>query len=144
MTLTAQLKLLANGINPETGEVLGRRSLTRKPDVIRSLFGLIEELSALVEPSAKKTKSAQPPKQTQAQRRQQNISDGRAPKSNFPWSDVEKKQLEGFFRQIRNIEQTAEKFERSKLAVAVQLQKLGLISDDELEEIRESSRAVKA
>lgn len=45
MTLSDQLKALANGINPDTGELLPPHSVVNRPDAIRLLFALAEELA---------------------------------------------------------------------------------------------------
>lgn len=131
MTLSSQLKLLANGINPETGEVLDEASLTSKPEVIRILFTLAEELSASEKPKSKK------PKMTQDERRQKNISEGRPPKSHFPWEEEEKEKLAREFTNNGDVRHLSTMFERSVLAIAVQLQKLNLISEDEFESYRQ-------
>ena len=131
MTLSSQLKLLANGINPETGEVLEEGSLANRPDVIRVLFALAEELSDLDKPAARG------PKLTLDERRQKNIADGRPPKSHFPWSDEERTSLTSEFNKNPSVIHLATLFERSALAIAVQLQKLRLISEEELESYRQ-------
>ncbi|RZI43820.1 hypothetical protein EGT07_08630 [Herbaspirillum sp. HC18] len=131
MTLRSQLKLLANGINPETGEVLEEDSLTNRPDVIRILFALAEELSVLEKPNPKKTKL------TPDERRQKNIAEGRPPKLHFPWNEEEKILLANEFNKSPGGKHLAALFERSPLAIAVQLQKLGLISEEELESYRQ-------
>ncbi|TVQ57209.1 MAG: hypothetical protein EA366_08965 [Spirulina sp. DLM2.Bin59] len=128
MSLINQLKLLANGINPKTGEVLGEKSLTNRPDVIRILFALAEELSSLENGSKSKL--------TPEDRRQKNIMQGRPPRSHFPWSDQEKAALASEFKNNPRIKDLAELFERSPLAIAVQLQKLMLISEEELDAYR--------
>lgn len=131
MTLSTQLKLLANGINPETGEVLDEGSLTGKPEVIRMLFALADELSAYDKPKAKK------PRLSPEERRQKNIAEGRPPKSHFPWEEDEKASLISEFGKDRDVSRLSAVFERSVLAVAVQLQKLDLISAEELESYRQ-------
>lgn len=131
MRLSEQLKLLAKGIHPETGVVLDDSSLTNRPEVIRSLYDLSEELLRLEKP--KKSIRKREPKV----RREINMSEGKPPKSHFPWSGDEKKLLEETYKSNPNIEQLANSFERSVLAIAVQLQKLGLISEEKLESYRE-------
>lgn len=42
MKTQAMLRALANGINPETGELLGTASMTGSPEAIRLLFALAE------------------------------------------------------------------------------------------------------
>ena len=44
MNLSGQLKLLAQGVYPDTGEVLAKDSLTNTPEVIRILFSLSDEI----------------------------------------------------------------------------------------------------
>ena len=44
MAISDQLKLLAKGLNPDTGEVLEDSLLINRPEVIRILFELSEEL----------------------------------------------------------------------------------------------------
>jgi hypothetical protein len=131
MTLSSQLKLLANGINPETGEVLDESSLTNKPEVIRILFALAEEVSGLDKPRSKK------PKMTPDERRQKNLAEGRPAKSHFPWEEEEKTRLGHEFACNADIQHLSGIFERSALAIAVQLQKQNLISEEELESCRQ-------
>lgn len=130
MRLNEQLKLLAKGIHPETGEVLDDDSLTNKPETIRLLYDLAEEILQYEKPN--KTKQKLQPEE----RRQKNISEGKPPKSHFPWSDEEKRTLEEAFKNNSDVVLLANRFERSILAVAVQLQKLALISEEEFESYR--------
>lgn len=130
MRLSEQLKLLAKGIHPETGELLDESSLTNRPETIRLLYDLSEEILQYEKPKRIKQK-LQP-----EERRKKNIAEGKPPKSHFPWSDEEKNMLKEAFRSNPNVEQLAYKFERSILAVAVQLQKSALISEEEFEAYR--------
>lgn len=130
MRLSEQLKLLAKGIHPETGEVLDDGSLTNRPETIRLLYDLSEEIFQYEKPKKSKQK-IQP-----EERRQKNISEGKPPKSHFPWSDEEKKMLEEAYKNNPDVEQLANRFERSILAVAVHLQKMALISEEEFESYR--------
>jgi len=129
--LSSQLKLLANGINPETGELLDKASLTSKPEVIRILFALADELSGSERPKTKK------PKMTPDERRQKNIAEGRPPKSHFSWEEDEKAKLAREFAKNGDVRHLSAMFERSVLAIAVQLQRLNLISEDEFESCRQ-------
>lgn len=130
MRLSEQLKLLAKGIHPETGELLDDDSITNRPEAIRLLYDLSEEFLQYEKP--KKAK----PKLQPEERRQKNISEGKPLKSNFPWSNEEKQMLAEAFNNIRDLDQLAIRFERSVLAIAVQLQKLALISEEEFESYR--------
>lgn len=130
MTLSRQLKLLAQGIHPETGEILDKNSAANSPDAIRLLFTLAEEFAGSPKPAAKT------PKLTPAERRQKNITEGKPAKSHFPWDEEEKNRLLQEFARESNVEHLAAVFERSPLAIAVQLHKAQLISEEELQAYR--------
>lgn len=130
--LSRQLKLLANGVNPETGEVLGEVSLTNKPEVIRMLFLLADELDGAHHHNAEKKKL------TPEERREKNIAEGRPARSHFPWGDEEKAKLAKEFKSTENIDHLAQLLERSRLAIAVQLKNLELITEEQLESYRHS------
>lgn len=107
---------------------MGESSLTNRPEVICILFTLAEELSAL--------ENIRKPKLTLEERRQKNIAEGRPPRSHFPWSEQEKVALTQEFKKNSRIKDLAQLFERSPLAIAVQLEKLTLISEKELDSYR--------
>ena len=133
MSVSAQLRMLANGVHPETGELLDENSLTQRPETIRMLFALAEEFAGAEENRRRKQKL------TPVERRQKNIAEGRPPKSHFPWSEEEKSTLEGEMRKQVQILSLAAQFERSPLAIAVQAHKMKLISDDELDAYRKQA-----
>ena len=56
MNLSQQLKTLAKGINPESGECLDADSIVNNIDTVRLLFVLAEELEALDKPAKRKSK----------------------------------------------------------------------------------------
>lgn len=130
MRISEQLKLLARGIHPETGEVLEPSSLTHKPESIRVLYELALELATEEKPRKSK------PKLSPEERRQKNLEEGRPARSHFPWEDEEKLALKNLFEKSKNFQQLAEKFERSKIAIAVQLQNQGLLTEDEVAAFR--------
>jgi hypothetical protein len=130
VSLSDNLKLLAKGINPETGEMLDKSSVANTPEAIRILFCLADEIMQEAEPIRKEKK-----KDTK-DLRTRNIEAGRPPRSHYPWKDEELTRLKTQFDGIDNIEQLANVLERSTIAVAVQLHKLLLISDEELENLK--------
>jgi hypothetical protein len=65
MDLSKQLKMLAQGINPVSGEVLDDKSVASYPEAIRLLFALSEEVAS--RPSKKSA-----PKLTDEQKHQAN------------------------------------------------------------------------
>ncbi len=125
MNISAMLRALANGVNPETGEVLSSGSVANKPEAIRMLFTLAEELIA--EPEKQKKSKLSP-----EERQQKNIAEGRPAKSHFPWTEDERHLLEESYNQNNSIEALSTQFERSARAVAIQLEKMGLITAEEL------------
>ena len=101
------------------------------PAAKQMLFAMAEEFSELDRP---KTTN---PKMTPEEHRRKNIAEGRPPKSHLPWDEDEKNRLIQEFEKKIEISQLSAMFERSTLAIAVQLQKLKLISDEELESVRQ-------
>ncbi|MCT4707514.1 hypothetical protein MUA04_06790 [Enterobacteriaceae bacterium H11S18] len=124
MKTTMMLRALANGINPDTGELLSRSSVAHAPDMIRQLFALSEEFAQ--QPPEKKTKLSP------EERQQKNIAEGKPAKSFFPWSDDEKQLLEAHYRAGKTPEVLSQEFCRSVRAVAIQLEKMGLITAEQL------------
>ena len=133
MAISDQLKLLAKGLNPDTGEVLEDSLLINRPEVIRILFELSEELVESNKTNSKK------PKLSQEQRRQKNISEGRPARANFQWLKEDKENLSAEFKKNPSIKHLATFFERSELSIAVQLHGLKLIPDETLESYRKKS-----
>lgn len=125
MNISAMLKALANGVNPETGEFMAASSIVNQPDAIRLLFTLSDELAD--EPEKQKKG-----KLTPEERQLKNIAEGRPAKAYFPWTDQEKEWLEERFRANESIENLGTKFDRSVRAVAIQLEKMGLITAEQL------------
>ena len=125
MKISEMLKALANGVNPETGEGFGAESTANRPEAIRMLFALAEELSATPE-KQKKTKL------TPEEKQQRNLAEGRPAKSYFPWTEEEKAILAERFGQSEAIEALGGEFGRSTRAVAIQLEKMGLITAEQL------------
>lgn len=125
MKILAMLKALANGIHPETGEILTAESTANKSEAIRILFALIEELSATPE-KQKKTKL------TPEEKQQRNLAEGRPAKSYFPWTEEEKVILADRFGESEAIAALGGEFGRSARAVAIQLKKMGLITAEQL------------
>ncbi|MRT58160.1 hypothetical protein GJV11_18780 [Enterobacteriaceae bacterium RIT693] len=118
MRLPAMLKALANGINPETGEPIAAGSTANKPEAIRMLFTLVEALSVETEKH----------RLTSEERQRYNLTEGRSAKSHFPGTDEQKGVVARHFGQNESIEAPGSEFERSARAVAIQLEKMGLIA----------------
>ncbi len=82
MNTSTILRALANGVNPDTGELLARASVAHFPETIRLLFALSDELREKPENSKKAKLSPQ-------QRQQKNLAEGNP--QNLIFSGVRKK-----------------------------------------------------
>ena len=130
MNLSDQLKILAKGINPDTGELLDEQSVANTTDAVRLLFQLAEELADFEKPKIGKKKL------TDEERIARNISEGRPAKSHFPWTDEERTELAKKYAENADMKVLADYFQRSKLAIATQLERAGLINEDEVEQFK--------
>lgn len=102
------IRLLAEGVDPLTGEVLSNESVYNKPDVIRALYTVLEV-------TAPKTEV---PKPTQV----------RAPKRNAgkPWTELEDDKLRDEFAEKMQISDIAKEHGRTYGAIESRLEHLGL------------------
>ncbi|WP_281558898.1 hypothetical protein [Thalassomonas sp. RHCl1] len=133
--LTDELEALGMGVNPSTGEELPAFSVVHTAEGKRILFTLITELIAL-NSLPKKRKKRVLTKQQEVELKEKNIKEGKPARSHFPWSDDELSAIENMFNENSNMSEIAKEFERSKLAIAVQLEKLKLISIEEVEVLK--------
>jgi hypothetical protein len=122
------LKCLANGIDPETGEELPKDSIAHKPETIRAFYSLVDELSNRQVGSKKKP--------TEAEKIQKNIEMGKPQRSNLSWSEEERAELTSLFNSKYSIEDLSEKLQRTSLAIATQLENMGLITKEKTDQYR--------
>ena len=123
MGMDAHLKVieaLANGVDPTTGEVLANESPYNNPEVIRALFSVIKHLH---KPIKKQSEVKTTPEQKQAE----NIKNNLPKNAGLPWTQEQKSTLAEFFTMGESIALLAEKFGRSRGAIAFELKKQGLI-----------------
>ena len=95
------VRILADGINPETGELLPEDSVYHSPEVIRALFTILE---AVPSPSGKSSL--------------QNAGN--------PWTDTEEDQLLDEFQSNMKISAIAKEHGRSRGAIESRLERMGL------------------
>lgn len=100
------LSLLADGIDPETGEILPEDSVCNQPEVIRALHFALDCLSH------------------QKQRRKAGISYANQGKA---WTAEEESLLTRLFRKGESNAQIQMELQRSESAVSARLVRLGLI-----------------
>ena len=113
------IRLLADGVDPATGEVFPEDSPFHQPDVIRALHSAA---GALQDAARKERKRARKP--------------GNQGK---PWTTEAEEMLLREFDEGRSMAELASKFGRSLLAIEVKLHKLGR-DPDQIERARPSRR----
>lgn len=100
---------LANGIDPETGEILPTQSAFNSPQVIRALFVAVKALERATKRAAR-----------------DDSLPGNAGRS---WSDIEDKELLATFDAGTPVKEIAAKHGRTVGAIASRLVRLGRIKD---------------
>jgi len=101
------IEALANGINPETGEIISEHSALDNPDVVRALFIAVRGLEQL----------------TIKQKKQVALP----PKAGKLWTDAEDKELLAEFDGGLTIKEIAEKHSRTRSAINSRLIRFGRI-----------------
>ena len=101
---------LAEGVEPQTGEVFAADSPYQHPDTVRALFAAIQALQ----------------KQEEREKRQQ------PPPTNAgkPWDKAEDEQLCASFSQGVTVRQLSERHGRTQGAIQSRLMKLGLLTPE--------------
>ena len=114
------LEALANGVDPFTGEVLDNQSPYNQPEVIRSLFAILNELK-------NPTKKAKLPKKTTEEKQADNVENGLPKNAGLPWAVNEKEKLVEKYKSEVSIVELSEIHGRTKGAITSELKKQGLI-----------------
>jgi DNA-binding transcriptional ArsR family regulator len=114
------VRLLADGIDPTTGEVLPKESPYNDPVIIRALFSVLESL-----------KEVRKPKKTIEQKQQENIDSGRPRNAGLPWTDELKTEVASKFQSGTSVPELSRHLERTKGAIVSELMRQGLIESDE-------------
>ena len=127
MTLAKTLKCLANGIHPETGCAAPRSSALHKPETIRMFYNLIDELIPSVSVSEQKSDD---------QPRIHHLPNRKPTNRHMPWSDILFDQLAIEYEKGVSIASLAKSFGRPQLAIAIQLEKLDLVTQEEVDTYR--------
>ena len=103
------VKLLANGVDPTTGEIFADNSPYNSPDIVRALFTVLNHVK-------------QPSKSSAAESRPANA--GR------PWTEQLKQEVAELFRQGKSIAELAQHFGRTRGAIKSELMRQGIIIRD--------------
>ncbi len=115
------MELLANGINPATGEVLPAEGPYNDPIVIRALFTILDSIKAIKQPG-----------RTPEQRQNDNVENGRPRNAGLPWTTELREEAAAKFKKGSSVDELAEVFERTNAAITSELVKQGLIDSAEL------------
>jgi len=121
------IEVLADGINPVTGEVLPSEGPYNEPKVIRALFAMLESIKAI-----------RPPSRTPEQRQNDNVENGRPRNAGLPWTTELRAEAAAKFKQGSSVSELAEKFERTNGAITSELVKQGLMDATEFTGYRQN------
>lgn len=105
------LELLADGVNPVTGEVLANTDSCNQPDVIRALHLAVLQLE----------------KAEKAKKREKSLPEN----AGKPWTPEADKELIQLFEEGRNKRDICEIFKRTDGAITSRLVRLGIIQNRE-------------
>ncbi|WP_258029444.1 hypothetical protein [Serratia marcescens] len=94
------------------------------PEAIRLLFALASEFDGESELQKKA-------RLTPEEKWQMNLAEGRPANACFPWSEEEKLRLRESHAAGATLEALSDEFERSTWSIAVQLQKMGLMEEEQ-------------
>jgi hypothetical protein len=114
------VRLLAEGIDPTTGEVFPKESPYNNPVIIRALFSVIEYL-----------KEKPKPKKTVEQKQQDNLDSGRPKNAGLPWTDELKTEIASKLRNGTSVAELSSYFERTRGSIVSELTRQGLIESNE-------------
>lgn len=120
------INALANGIDPQTGEVLPACSPYNQPEVIRALFEVIKLI-----PKAKK------PKRSTEQKQQDNIENGRPKNHGLAWLEDDIDLVIGQYKLNVAINVIANKQGRKPSSIIGLLEKQGVITGEQAVTLRE-------
>ena len=119
------LELLADGIDPLSGEILQREAPYNDPLVIRSLFTVLESIKAI-----------KPRRKTPEERQQENIKNGRPKNAGLPWTAELRADVAAKFQEGNSVEKLAKDFERTQGAITSELVKQGLVDSTDVARFR--------
>ena len=113
------VKALAQGIDPNTGEVFASDSPYNEPKTIRALFTVHDFVM-----------QARKPRMSAGEKRQENLDLGRPANYGLPWKDDARSQVATGFEEGKTIEELATTLERTQGAIRAELIRQGLMSPD--------------
>jgi hypothetical protein len=121
------IEILADGINPATGEILPGEGPYNDPIVIRALFTILDSIKAI-----------RPPRRTLEERQNDNVENGKPRNAGLPWTAELRAEAAAKFEQGRSVDELAKSFERTPGAITSELVKQGLIDATEVTGYRQN------
>jgi len=106
------VEMLADGIDPKTGDVLSADSICNDPEVIRALFKVL--------------KSTQMPLKVSGKSIEEKKENWRSDNMGLPWSAEHRKEIGILFNQGKTIKELSENFQRTTGAIRAELKHQGL------------------
>ena len=120
----AIVSLLADGVDPTTGEVFPDDAPYNHPSVIRALFTILGNVKSK---KHTKTTTKKKPKQTTKERQENNIASGRPKNSGLPWEEKSKIEVVKMYNEGVSVKELAKYFERSEGGIKSELTHQGVI-----------------
>jgi hypothetical protein len=113
------VEILAQGVDPTTGEAFAADSPYNEPQIIRALFTVHEFV-----------RRARKPPMSADERRQENVELGRPRNYGLPWTDEARAQVATAFQEGKPIAELAATLERTQGAIQAELIRQGLVEPD--------------
>ena len=113
------VKALAQGIDPNSGEVFALDSPYNEPKIIRALFTVHDFVL-----------QARKPRMSADEKRQENLDLGRPGNYGLPWKDDARSQVAMGFEDGKTIEELATTLERTQGAIRAELIRQGLVEPE--------------
>ena len=109
------VEILAQGVDPATGETFAPDSPYNEPQIIRALFTVHEFV-----------RRARKPPMSLDERRRENVDLGRPKNYGLPWTEEARAQVATAFQDGQTIAELAAAFERTHGAIQAELVRQGL------------------
>jgi hypothetical protein len=113
------VRTLAQGVDPNSGEVFAPDSPYNEPTIIRALFTVCEFV-----------RQAKKPRLTPQDLRRENLDRGRPRNYGLPWTDDLRTHIATQFGDGKTIEELAVDLERTEGAIRAELIRQGLLPPD--------------
>ena len=113
------VKTLAQGVDPNTGEVFAPDSPYNEPKIIRALFTVHDFV-----------RQARKPRMSADEKRQENLDLGRPRNYGLPWADDARSQVAMGFEDGKTIQELATTLERTHGAIRAELIRQGLLEPE--------------